>query len=136
MDIIISPYVKISEHDNYTVYQYPKNYLELFLDELFYDNSIEVTDDFTFKISINGFILNKVNIESMIDFEYLRQKQIATYWVSEWYNYLIENVPNTMITFKSKLIRLTDNDIADLSKFKINNIIPDSLAKKNYKNNI
>ncbi|AUV58077.1 hypothetical protein [Bandra megavirus] len=130
MDIIILPYVKISEHDNYTVYQYPKNYLELFLDELFYDNSIEVTDDFTFKISINGFILNKVNIESMIDFEYLRQKQIATYWVSEWYDYLIENVPNTMITFKSKLIRLTDNDIADLSKFKINNIIPDSLAKK------
>lgn len=130
MDIIISPYVKISEHDNYAVYQYPENYLELFLDELFYDNSIEVTNDYTFKMSINGFILNKVNLESMIDFEYLRQKQIATYWVSEWYHYLIENVFDTMITFKSKLIHLTDNDITDLSEYKINNIVPDNLVKK------
>lgn len=125
----LSPYIKISERDNFTIYSYPKKYLELFLDELFYQKSIEINDDHTFKMSKNGYIIDNFNKESSVDFEYLRQSQIAVYWIHEWYDYLIKNSDNKNITFKTKLIELSNEDIESLFNFKTYGIIPESLLK-------
>lgn len=125
----LSPYIKISEADNFAIYSYPKNYVELFLDELFYQKSIEINDDYTFKMSKNGYIIDNSNKESSVDFEYLRQSQIAVYWIHEWYDYLIKNSDNKNITFKTKLIKLSNEDIDSLFDFKTSGVIPESLIK-------
>uniref|UniRef100_A0A6G6AAB0 D123 family protein n=1 Tax=Borely moumouvirus TaxID=2712067 RepID=A0A6G6AAB0_9VIRU len=125
-----SPYMKISQSDKYSVYKYPESYLELFLDELFYQKSIEVNDDCTFKMSMNEFILDKNKNETDVDFEYLRQSQISIYWVSNWYDYLMENTKNVMITFKSHLIYLSEEDILNLFNYKTNNVVPIELVNK------
>ncbi|BCS82654.1 putative cdc123-like protein [Cotonvirus japonicus] len=118
-----APYIKISETNEFKIYLYPKNYLELFLDELFYKKSIGITDDFTFKMSDNGYIIDKFNNESDVDFEYLREAQISVYWISEWYPY----IKDKKITFDTKFLHLTDNDIEDLWNFKMLNYIPEKI---------
>ncbi|AGC01610.1 D123 family protein [Acanthamoeba polyphaga moumouvirus] len=125
-----SPYIKISENDKYSFYKYPESYLELFLDELFYDKSIVVNDDCTFKMSIDEYIIDKNGNETDVDFEYLRQAQISVYWVSNWYDYLMDNVKDVMITFKSHLIHLSEEDIFNLFNYKDKNIIPFNLVKE------
>ncbi|AVL94476.1 D123 family protein [Moumouvirus australiensis] len=125
-----SPYIKISQCDKYSVYKYPESYLELFLDELFYQKSIEVNDDCTFKMSKNEYIFDLNGNETNIDFEYLRQSQISIYWVSNWYDYLMENTKNIMITFKSHLIYLSEEDILNLFNYKTNNVVPTELINK------